>query len=214
MGLKGRIMQFIERKGLTVQQFEKMCGLSNGSVKRMGDYTRLETLDKISNTFPELDPNWLRTGKNPNGTILGSVPYFDEEIFTGGYLQGEGNSLMESHQVEIVKLPMLKSKDGDFAVQVHGRSMIDNEHPEMSINDGAIVCLRPWRENFIEYGERYAIATNSGFSVKYITPSDKEGYIKCTPANTAENFAPYYINMEDITGLAKVTAIINIQILV
>ena len=213
MGLNERLRQFIGNKGITVQQFEKACGLSNGAVKRMGNYTKLETLDKMSTAFPDLDIDWLRTGKMPEETIQGAIPFFNEEIFTAGYLQGTGDAMMAYNKVDDVKLPLLKVREGDFAVQVHGRSMIDNQHPELSINDGAIVCLRPWRENFIEYGERYAIATRSGFSVKYITPSDKEGFIKCTPANTTENFAPYYINANDVTGLAKVTAIINVQIL-
>jgi transcriptional regulator with XRE-family HTH domain len=143
-----------------------------------------------------------------------AVPFFDDEIFTGGYLQGTGDNFSAYAHADVVRLPFLKVKDGDFAVQVHGRSMIDTEHPELSINDGAIVCLRPWRESFIEYGERYAIATRSGFTVKYIAESDREGYVKCVPANKEENFTPYYINENDITGIAKVTAIINLQIMV
>lgn len=213
MGTQERVRQFIEGKGLTVQKFEQICGLSNGSVNRMGNYTRAETLDKIANTFPDFDIDWVRTGKTLGNKIVGAMPFFDEEIFTGGYLQGIGSPLVEARKVDDVKLPFIKIKDGDFAVQVHGRSMIDTEHPELSINDGAIVCLRPWNESFIEYGERYAIATRSGFTVKYIAESDKEGFVKCVPANKGENFAPYYINMTDITGFAKVTAIINLQIL-
>lgn len=213
MGTQERVRQFIESKGLTVQKFEQACGLSNGSVKRMGNYTRSETLDKIANVFPDFDIDWIRTGKKPGDNIPGAIPYFDGEIFTGGYLQGSGGPIIEAHKVDDVKLPFLKVKNGDFAVQVHGRSMIDTEHPELSINDGAIVCLRPWTEKHIEYGERYAIATQSGFTVKYVAPSDKEGYVKVVPANKGENFAPYYISESDITGFAKVTAIINMQIL-
>lgn len=211
MGLNERLRQFIESKGLTVQQFEIACGLSNGSVKRMGNYTKLDTLDKMSAVFPDLDVDWLRTGKKPSEIIQGAVPFFDDEIFTGGAPQGVGTPL--ANKVDDVKLPYLKVRDGDFAVQVHGRSMIDTEHPELSINDGAIVCLRPWTEKHIEYGERYAIATKSGFTVKYITSSDKEDHIRCVPANKGENFEPYYINVREIVGLAKVTAIINFQLL-
>lgn len=211
MGTQERVRQFIECKGLTVQKFEQACGLSNGSVKRMGNYTRTETLDKIANVFPDFDVDWIRTGKKPAETIPGAIPYFDDEIFTGGYLQGTGEPLL--NKVDDVKLPFLKVRDGDFAVQVHGRSMIDTERPELSINDGAIVCLRPWTLEHIEWGERYAVATSMGYSVKYIVPSDKEDYIKCVPANKGENFAPYYINVHDVIAIARVTAIINLQIL-
>lgn len=209
MGLNARLKQFIESKGLTVQQFEIACGLSNGSVKRMGNYTKLSTLDRMSAAFPDLDTDWLRTGKKPD-SVKNAVPFYDEEIFTGGYLQGTGLPLLQ--KVDDIKLPFLNVKDGDFAVQVRGRSMIDTEHPENSINDGAIVCLRPWTLRHIEWGERYAIATDMGYSIKYIVPSDKEDHIKCVPANKAENFAPYYIYKDDIIGIAKVTAIINLII--
>ena len=162
-------------------------------------YKKLESiLDSVETTTPAV------------ATKMETLPFFDEEIFTGGYLQGVGSPIMETQKVDDVRLPFLKVKDGDFAVQVHGRSMIDTERPELSINDGAIVCLRPWRENFIEYGERYAIATRSGFTVKIIAPSDDDDSILCVPANKGEHYAPYAISRSDIIGLAKVTAIINL----
>lgn len=210
MGLNERLRQFIGIKGLTVQQFEKACGLSNGSVNKMGNYTRVETLEKISNIFPDLDIDWLRTGKKPTETIQGAVPFFDDEVFTGGGLQGTGAPLI--NKVDDVKLPFLKVRDGDFAIQVHGRSMIDTEHPENSINDGAIVCLRPWTLGHIEWGERYAIATSMGYSVKVLAQSDKENHLLCVPTNTAEHYTPYYIYKDDIIAIAKVTAVINFQL--
>lgn len=63
MTLKNRVLQFIENKGLTTQNFERLCGLSNAAVSKMGDNTRRSTLDKISNAFPEININWLLTGE-------------------------------------------------------------------------------------------------------------------------------------------------------
>lgn len=63
MTLKDRIIEFIEFKGITTQNFEKKVGLSNAAVSKMGDNTRRTTLDKISNAFPELNQNWLLTGE-------------------------------------------------------------------------------------------------------------------------------------------------------
>lgn len=62
MGLKERLLLFIEYKGISTQKFERIVGLSNASVSKMGDNTRQSTLDKISTSFPDLDIAWLKTG--------------------------------------------------------------------------------------------------------------------------------------------------------
>lgn len=62
MGLKERLLLFIEYKGISTQKFERIVGLSNASVSKMGDNTRQSTLDKISISFPDLDIAWLKTG--------------------------------------------------------------------------------------------------------------------------------------------------------
>lgn len=63
ISLKERLLHFIEYKGITVQLFEKTVGLSNASVSKMGNNTRRSTIDKISNSFPDLNTNWLLTGE-------------------------------------------------------------------------------------------------------------------------------------------------------
>lgn len=72
--MKERIIRFINYKGITIQAFELKAGLSNGAVSKMGDGTRRRTLEKISNSYPELNINWLLTGegemlKNSNAGV-------------------------------------------------------------------------------------------------------------------------------------------------
>lgn len=61
--MNDRINAFISYLNLSVAEFERVCGLSNGSVSKMGDNTRMSTLDKISKAFPLLNISWLRTGE-------------------------------------------------------------------------------------------------------------------------------------------------------
>ena len=61
--MKERVLHFIEYTGLNKASFEKMVGLSNGAVDKMGANTRHSTVDKISKTFPEINRDWLMTGK-------------------------------------------------------------------------------------------------------------------------------------------------------
>lgn len=58
-----RILKFITYLGISVAEFERICDLSNGSVAKMGDNTRITTLDKISKKYPLVNIDWLRTGK-------------------------------------------------------------------------------------------------------------------------------------------------------
>lgn len=76
-----RILLFIEYAGLSIAEFERKCGLSNGAVSKMGDNTRRSTIDRISIIFPDLNITWLLTGegemiKKPSqsiGEIQGNV---------------------------------------------------------------------------------------------------------------------------------------------
>ena len=61
--MKERVLQFIEYTGLNKASFEKMVGISNGAFDKMGANTRHSTVDKISKTFPEINRDWLMTGK-------------------------------------------------------------------------------------------------------------------------------------------------------
>lgn len=69
--MKSRINDFIQFTGLPIANFEQRCGLSNGAVSKMGDNTRMSTIDKISKAFPELNIVWLRTGE---GKMLNPTP--------------------------------------------------------------------------------------------------------------------------------------------
>lgn len=58
-----RVRQLIEHKGLTVNAFENMCGLANGTVSKMGKGTRRGTFDKIFTAFPNINKDWLLYGE-------------------------------------------------------------------------------------------------------------------------------------------------------
>lgn len=61
--LKERLLQVIDKLGITKAQFEKNVGLSNGFVDKSGDNTRKSSLEKISNIYPEINTNWILTGE-------------------------------------------------------------------------------------------------------------------------------------------------------
>lgn len=61
-----RIKQYVDYKGISVRAFEMQCGFSNGSFASQLKNGKAIGSDRIENIlciYPELDANWLFTGK-------------------------------------------------------------------------------------------------------------------------------------------------------
>lgn len=71
MNVNERIRKFAAHKGLTIAEFERMCGLSNGYVLKVKDSLGKRGLSDILRNFPDLNKDWLLTGE---GEMLNSVP--------------------------------------------------------------------------------------------------------------------------------------------
>lgn len=81
--VKERIMIFIEFKAMKPATFERLCGLSNGTLKQMKNEPRLSNIEKILETFPELNREWLLTG---NGEMLNNT------VIGEGNIKGDNNN--------------------------------------------------------------------------------------------------------------------------
>ncbi len=61
-----RLKQFIEYKGFSIRKFEQYCGLNLSLIKsaeRNNGSIGSDKLIKIIENFPDLDANWLLSGK-------------------------------------------------------------------------------------------------------------------------------------------------------
>ena len=76
-------MIFIEFKAMKPATFERLCGLSNGTLKQMKNEPRLSNIEKILETFPELNREWLLTG---NGEMLNNT------VIGEGNIKGDNNN--------------------------------------------------------------------------------------------------------------------------
>ena len=63
MGVKERAILFIKSSGMSVLQFEKRCGLSNGYIKNFKGNFGSDKLENLLNAFPNLSREWLLTGE-------------------------------------------------------------------------------------------------------------------------------------------------------
>lgn len=212
MSLQDRIRQFISCIGLTVSEFEGKAGLSNGSVSKMGDGTRRTTIDKISNSFPELSKVWLLTGEGemlttdapvveqtkqeneePDGKMIPLLPLSAE----GGSLDGFDNLGVSLPDCEVIYSPI---KDADMAITVSGKSM-EPDYPEGC----RVVVKRINHALFIEWGREYVLDTANGIVLKTLEPSDDPNFIRCTSLNPDQRrYAPFEIPKESVRGVYRV----------
>ena len=212
MSLQDRIRQFISYIGLTVSEFEGKAGLSNGSVSKMGDGTRRTTIDKISNSFPELSKVWLLTGEGEmlttdapvveqrkqeteenEGKLIPLLPLSAE----GGSLDGFDNLGVSLPDCEVIYSPI---KDADMAITVSGKSM-EPDYPEGC----RVVVKRINHALFIEWGREYVLDTTNGIVLKTLEPSDDPNFIRCTSLNPDQRrYAPFEVPKESVRGVYRV----------
>lgn len=227
MTLKDRILEFVAYKGLTVQYFEKKVGLSNGAVAKMGDNTRRSTLDKVSNTFPELNEAWLLTGEGemlkPNGEdrahakMIGRVFTADQRdsnvvmidfvpvSATASFIESlsDGASAMD-------KLPLIPFGNERDEVDSLAVFEVDGDSMFPTIPSGSLILAKKIPERSWHYAEGVVVAVFAEYVVvkrigrnclltdNYIVlRSDNEGYGEMTVA------------LADIRGLYKAKRIIS-----
>lgn len=90
-------------------------------------------------------------------------------------------------------------KDVDFAITVSGDSMAP-EYPS-----GSICLIKKINEKaFIDWGKVYVLDTCNGVLIKILTPSKKEGCVRCLSINPDPIYAPFDIEACDIYGIYRV----------
>lgn len=217
-----RVLAFIDYLGVSTSEFERLCGLSNGAVSKMGDNTRMATLDRISKTYPQINVNWLRTGEgnmlvSPSPSSTSHVREQDfprEESRTATFVKlipiaAQGGSLtdyiysVKESDCELIASPI---RDVDLAIQVSGDSMAP-EYP----NGSHVYVKRINERAFIEWGKVYVLDTCNGSVIKILVPSDRDGFVRCLSINPDPRFAPFEVSLEDIRGVYRVLLCMSIK---
>lgn len=91
MTIKERITAFIKIKGISAQSFEKQSGLSVGFVRKIVNTITVDKMMNILSAFPDLNANWLLTGRGNPILLTDDVRTIADEA--GKFLRGEENSL-------------------------------------------------------------------------------------------------------------------------
>lgn len=204
-----RLEILIRELGLNSNSFSKALGYANNNVtigRIINDKEKspsYDTLQKILEAFPRINPTWLLTGEAPifRGEALVATPGVNTDKFLVPLLpvSAQGGSLKDFFiSVKLTDCEQIVSpvKGTEFAISVAGDSM----YPEFP--NGSLVYIKKINEKaFIEWGKVYVLDTCNGTVIKKIVPSETEGTLRCISINPDPNFVPFDIHMDDIFGI-------------
>ncbi len=211
VSVKQRLMHFIKSKNISVREFERLCGLSNGYMKSLRHAPKSDKLSAILSTFPELNDTWLLTGEGSmlnkeqspplspiNDTVIGNndggnfkpqhtIKYYPNVDGSMGGVQ-----FLDDPNEMVCDITIPGYSDCKFAINAYGDSM----YP--LIKSGQIILMSEWSESFIDWGRIYLVVTKSGYRViKRLYPGASDTTITCKSENPETN-PPFEIEKSDI----------------
>lgn len=222
-----RIKTIIDNQELSVSAFAEKIGVLQQTLNNYltkGRDPSYDVINKILTTFVDLDPTWLITGEgemyshppfmrggtqnrdsdiiamaeklyektsNPNGT-----PYYNVD-FVGGF-DLVLNDQTSNPEYYINFKPY--NKPGVMWCNVTGHSM------EPEINHGDMIAIKELQDwqTYMPFGEIYGIITEEHRTIKRVTRSNKEGFLRLIPTNQSVEFAPQDIPVSIILKIFKV----------
>ena len=211
---KDRILQFIEYKGIGKNKFYNETGISNGILDKKSGLS-MDTIEKFYSTYPEINPEWLLTGKsemlksgNTNTETSKEESVKGIPLVNATAIGGYGNNVFSFEERDVKDyyvIPKFKHKQVDFMIEVEGSSM----YPKY--NSGDVVACRIIKErNFIQWNKTHVIATREqGIIIKRIKPSDAPNSLLMVSDN--ESYDPFNVPEEEIEGLAIVVGVIRLE---
>ena len=199
---KTRFLSFLKEKGIGQTKCEEMCGISRGYLSKIKDNFGTDMLNKISLAFPKLNIKWVISGNgemeetdSPKISFTNGVPYYNVD-FIGGF------DLIENDQTinPEYRIDFQKYNNATCWCNVTGHSM------EPEVTPGDIIALKElhdWRV-YIPSGEIYGIVTTEHRTIKKISPSTKEGFIRLIPSNQSPEYVPQDIPISIVRRVYKV----------
>lgn len=220
MGTVQRIQQYIENKGISKYRFYQRSGLSNGALDK-GENIGSDKCEKILYAFPDLNSDWLLTGRGSmlknNGLELidnkedieknelpevnyeyKGAPYYNVD-FIGGF------DLVLNDQTNnpdyYINFPPY-NKEGVVWCNITGHSM------EPELNNGDFIALKEMTDpiEYLPYGEIYGIITDNYRTVKRIRMSERKGFVRLIPTNKSPEYGEQEI---PINMIRKVFAVLG-----
>ncbi len=209
MDIKDRLKEIRDYAKMGQTNFEKHTGISSGYFNKVKSSIGSDTILKIINKFPEINVDWLITGKGEmlkkteaekpsiNYVHKGS-PYYNVDFIGGFDLVLNDQTLNPDYYIDFAPF----NKDGVVWCNLTGHSM----EPELS--NGDYIAMKEMTDpiEYLPYGEVYGFITNSYRTVKRMGKSDKDGFIRLIPTNKSPEYSDQDI---PISMIRKVYAVLG-----
>lgn len=217
-----RLQEFIKNQGLSVRSFEQAISASDGMIRRaINNKTDIQSkwLSKIADNYPQLNLNWLITGKGDmiistqNTDIKNEelpvahrtestkgIPLIPINAMAGAFTDDQ--TIME-YECDRYIIPSFKG--ADFLIGVKGSSM----YPKY--NSGDIVACKRLNLNdlFFQWNKVYVLDTDQGPLIKRIKPGKDKEHVTIVSDN--KEYEPFELAIDHIYHVALVVGVIRVE---
>lgn len=104
MTVKDRVREFVKFKGISMSQFERICGLSVGYVNAMRVSFGKDYLNNVLKQFPELNREWLLYGEGEmlkSGNFSQNQEKVTQNNENGDNIQGQNVTVQSNTQTNV-----------------------------------------------------------------------------------------------------------------
>lgn len=215
-----RLEEFIKNQCISVRSFEQTISASDGMIRRaINNKTDIQSkwLSKIADNYPQLNLNWLITGKgsmiistqNKDSNELPiahhtdskeGIPLIPINAMAGAFT--EDQQIME-YECERFIIPSFKG--ADFLIGVKGSSM----YPRYNSGD-IVACKRlNLQDIFFQWNKVYVLDTDQGPLIKRIKPGTDKDHVTIVSDN--KEYEPFELAIDHIYHVALVIGVIKVE---
>lgn len=215
-----RLEEFIKNQCISVRSFEQTISASDGMIRRaINNKTDIQSkwLSKIADNYPQLNLNWLITGKgsmiistqNKDSNELPiahhtdskeGIPLIPINAMAGAFT--EDQQIME-YECERFIIPSFKG--ADFLIGVKGSSM----YPRYNSGD-IVACKRlNLQDIFFQWNKVYVLDTDQGPLIRRIKPGTDKDHVTIVSDN--KEYEPFELAIDHIYHVALVIGVIRVE---
>lgn len=204
--VKDRLKAYLSAKNISMAEFGRRIGVSGAYVTSMRKSIQPDKIEKIRSEFPDLDIDWLLTGKEkqikqPSNNALDEKqptrPRLPLNVAAGRNDILDGTMLAQCEQVPVVSI----FPNYTFTMRVTGESMV----PQINPGD-EVACLKIDEPTFLQWGRPHVLFTSQGVIVKKIF--DAGDGIRCVSINP--DYPEFVIPKNEIYSYNLVVGLIRL----